>query len=71
MRDLAVRHQTECERVYTTAPGCVAAETRPPKGLQIYSHLQPIWLARELHLLSVKGGSLERSACATQRRLPL
>ena len=28
MRDLAVKRQNECERVYTTAPGCVSAETR-------------------------------------------
>lgn len=28
MRGLAIRRKTECERVYTTALGCVAAETR-------------------------------------------
>lgn len=28
MRDLAVKRYGECEHVYTTALGCVAAETR-------------------------------------------
>ena len=39
MRDLAVERQNECEHVYTTAPGCVAAETRLGRQLSTLQRL--------------------------------
>lgn len=65
MRDLAVKRQTECEHVYTTPHGCVAAETRLGRQVQLCSNLQPIWLARELQLNEVKGGRIDSFAYAS------
>ena len=74
MRGLAGQWENECEHVYTTRHGCVAAQTRPARGVSTLQELTPATVGQRIAALMLKRSRSDSRSVAVEgfrRREPL
>jgi hypothetical protein len=66
MRGLAGQRERECEHVYTTRHGCVAAQTRPVRGVSSLQELTCIMVGPRIAALMLNRSRSDAGSVAVQ-----